>query len=234
MQDRLLLDRIQRKFQALAPVLDERARRHWAAAEAMELPWGGVSTVAAATGLSRTTITAGIRELQEPCAAPVPAGRSRRPGGGRKLLEETDPGLGEALDALIDPLTRGDPESPLRWTCKSTRRLADELRRQGHPVSARTVAALLHEMGYSLQANRKTREGGAHPDRNAQFEYINGQTRRLQKRGQPVVSVDTKKKELLGDFKNGGREWQPAGAPEEVRIHDFQDRTLGKAIPYGV
>jgi hypothetical protein len=234
MQDALLLERIRRKFQALAPVLDERARRRWAAAEALELPWGGLTAVAAATGLSRTTITAGIRELRDADAAPALAGRIRRPGGGRLLVEETDPGLWDALDALIDPVTRGDPESPLRWTCKSTRRLADELTRQRHPVSARTVAALLREMGYSLQANRKTREGGRHPDRNAQFEYINGQTRRLQKRGQPVVSVDTKKKELLGDFKNGGREWQPPGEPEEVRVHDFQDRTLGKAIPYGV
>jgi hypothetical protein len=234
MQDALLLERIRRKFQALAPVLDERARRQWAAAEALELPWGGVTTVAAATGLSRTTITAGIREVRDPGPAPLPAGRIRRPGGGRNFVEDTDPGLWGALDALIDPVTRGDPESPLRWTCKGTRRLAEELGRQGHAVSARTVAALLHAMGYSLQANRKTREGGRHPDRNAQFEYINGQTRRLQKRGQPVVSVDTKKKELLGDFKNGGREWQPAGEPEEVRVHDFQDRELGKAIPYGV
>jgi Rhodopirellula transposase DDE domain len=234
MQDALLLERTRRKFQALAPVLDERARRQWAAAEALELPWGGLTMVAAATGLSRTTITAGIRELRDPDAAPASAGRVRRPGGGRKLAEETDPSLWDALDALIDPLTRGDPESPLRWTCKSTRRLADELGRQGHPVSARTVAALLHDMGYSLQANRKTREGRQHPDRNAQFAYINGQTRRLQRRGQPVVSVDTKKKELLGDFKNPGREWQPPGEPEEVRVHDFKDRTLGKAIPYGV
>ena len=234
MQDLLLLERIRRKFQALAPVLDERARRQWAATEALELPWGGVTAVSAATGLSRTTITAGIRDLQAPGAAPMAAGRTRRPGGGRKFVEETDPGLWDALDALIDPVTRGDPESPLRWTCKSTRRLAAELGRQGHPVSARTVAALLHEMGYSLQANRKTREGSKHPDRNAQFEYINGQTRRLQKRGQPVVSVDTKKKELLGEFKNAGREWQPSGEPEEVRAHDFQDRALGKAIPYGV
>ena len=234
MEDVLLVQRIRRKFQALAPVLDERARRHWAATEALDLPWGGVTAVAAATGLSRTTITAGMREIQDPGAAPLPAGRSRRPGGGRKFLEETDRGLWDALDALIDPVTRGDPESPLRWTCKSTRRLAAELGRQGHSASARTVAALLQEMGYSLQANRKTREGGRHPDRNAQFEYINGQTRRLQKRGQPVVSVDTKKKELLGDFKNAGREWQPAGEPEEVRAHDFQDKELGKAIPYGV
>ncbi len=234
MQDALLIERIRRKFQAMAPVLDERSRRQWAAAEALELAWGGVTNVAAATGLSRNTIASGIQELQRQLGGVVPSQRIRREGGGRKCLEETDPGLWDALDALIDPVTRGDPESPLRWTCKSTRRLAAALCRQGHPISARTVAALLIEMGYSLQANRKTREGGKHPDRNAQFEYINKQVQRLQKRGQPVVSVDTKKKELLGDFKNPGQEWQPPGEPEEVRVHDFKDPDLGKAIPYGV
>ena len=234
MQDARLIGRLRRKFQALAPVLDERARRHWAATEAAELPRGGVSWVAAATGPSRTTILAGMRELRDPGSDAAPPGRIRRAGGGRLCVEKADPGLEEALDVLIDPVTRGDPESPLRWTCKSTRRLAEELCRQGHRVCARTVAALLKGMGYSLQANRKTREGGTHPDRNAQFEYISRQTRRLQKRGQPVVSVDTKKKELLGDFKNAGREWRPAGTPEEVRVHDFQDPALGKAIPYGV
>jgi Rhodopirellula transposase DDE domain len=234
MQDVQIIDRLRRKFRALAPLLDERARRHWAATEAAELAWGGVTAVAAATGLSRATIAAGLRELRSPDSDPVPVGEVRRPGGGRKLAEEADPGLSATLDALIDPTTRGDPESPLRWTCKSTRRLAAELSRQGHPVSASTVAALLRGLGYSLQANRKTREGGAHPDRDAQFGYINDQTRRLQRRGQPVVSVDTKKKELLGDFKNAGREWQPPGQPEEVRVHDFQDPALGKAIPYGV
>ena len=234
MQDALVVERIRRKFQAMAPVLDERSRRQWAAAEAMELPWGGVTSVAKATGLSRMTITSGMRELSYRLGGPAPAKGIRRAGGGRKCVEENDPGLWDALDALIDPLTRGDPESPLRWTCKSTRRLAEELSGQGHPVGARTVAALLIEMGYSLQANRKTREGAAHPDRNAQFEYTNDLARRLQKRGQPVVSVDTKKKELLGDFKNAGREWQPQGEAEEVRVHDFQDPELGKAIPYGV
>lgn len=234
MQDATIIKRIRRKFQTLTPVLDERSRRHWAAAEALELAWGGVTTVAAATGLSRTTIAAGVRELQSQATGAMPGPRLRRPGGGRKSLADSDPGLLTALDALIDPLTRGDPESPLRWTCKSTRRLATELCRQRHPVSDRTVAALLLDLGYSLQANRKTREGSNHPDRNAQFEHINAQVRRLQKRGQPVVSVDTKKKELLGDFKNAGQEWQPQGQPEEVRVHDFQDRKLGKAIPYGV
>jgi hypothetical protein len=234
MHDATIIERIRRKFQTLTPVLDERSRRQWAAAEALELAWGGVTAVAAATGLSRTTIAAGVRELQSQADAAMPGPRIRRPGGGRKYLVDTDPGLLGALDALIDPLTRGDPESPLRWTCKSTRRLAAELSRQRHPVSDRTVAALLAEMGYSLQANRKTREGSNHPDRNAQFEHINAQVRRLQKRGQPVVSVDTKKKELLGDFKNPGQEWQPQGQPEEVRVHDFKAPELGKAIPYGV
>jgi len=230
------IERIRRKFVALGPAMDERMRRHWAAAEAAELGWGGVSAVAAATGLSRTTITGGLRELRhraEHAEAPT-SPRIRRPGGGPKRLTETDPGLLPALEALVDPVTRGDPESPLRWTCKSTRRLAEELTRQGHPVGPRSVAALLKAAGYSLQANQKTREGGRHPDRNAQFEYINAQVAALQRRGQPVVSVDTKKKELVGDFKNGGREWQPLSVPEEVRVHDFQDKELGKAIPYGV
>jgi hypothetical protein len=234
MQDAIVVERIRRKFLAMAPLLDERSRRQWAATEAMELPYGGITSVAVATGLSRMTITTGICELRKQSADQAPTSRIRRPGAGRNCLEDSDPGLWIALDALIDPLTRGDPESPLRWTCKSTRRLAEALRGQGHPVSARKVAALLGEMGYSLQANRKTREGGKHPDRNAQFEFINNLTKRLQRRGQPVVSVDTKKKELLGDFKNPGQEWQPEGEPEEVRVHDFKDPELGKAIPYGV
>jgi hypothetical protein len=236
MQAASTIERIRRKFDALGPVMDERMRRHWAAAEAAELGWGGVSAVAPATGLSRTTITAGLRELRRRAEHPeAPASpRIRRPGGGPKRLTETDPGLLPALEALVDPVTRGDPESPLRWTCKSTRRLAEELTRQGHPAGPRSVAALLKAAGYSLQANQKTREGRGHPDRNAQFEYINGQVAALQRRGQPVVSVDTKKKELVGDFKNGGREWQPPSVPEEVRVHDFQDKELGKAIPYGV
>jgi Rhodopirellula transposase DDE domain len=236
MQAASTIERIRRKFDALGPVMDERMRRHWAAAEAAELGWGGVSAVASATGLSRTTITAGLRELRHRAEHPEAdaSPRIRRPGGGPKRLTETDPGLLPALEALVDPVTRGDPESPLRWTCKSTRRLAEELARQGHPVGPRCVAALLKAAGYSLQANQKTREGGGHPDRNAQFEYISAQVTALQRRGQPVVSVDTKKKELVGDFKNGGREWQPLSVPEEVRVHDFQDKELGKAIPYGV
>ncbi len=235
MHDAASLERIRSKFQALAPLMDERLRRHWAATEALELSWGGVSCVAKATGLSRTTIAVGIRELHAQMgSAQTIESRIRRPGGGRPHLVDSDLELWFALDELLEPATRGDPETPLRWTCKSTRHLAAELTRQHHPVSPSTVARLLREAGYSLQANRKTREGGNHPDRNAQFEYISEQVRRLQKRGQPVVSVDTKKKELIGDFKNAGREWRPQGHPQEVRVHDFADPELGKAIPYGV
>jgi hypothetical protein len=215
--------------------MDERLRRQWAAAEARELGRGGVSMVARACGLSRTTITAGLHELDLPDAVrQTEAMRVRRPGGGRRRLSETDPGLMAALERLIDPLTRGDPMSPLRWTCKSTRLLADELTRQDHPVSAPTVAELLRQAGYSLQANSKTREGASHPDRDAQFRYINRTVRRFLDRNQPAVSVDTKKKELVGDFKNAGREWHPRGQPQPVRVHDFPDKTKGKAIPYGV
>ncbi len=227
--------RIRRKYRTLVVELDERRRRQWAAAEARDAGWGGISLVARATGLSRPTIRAGLRELKLPAKQRAIAGRRvRRPGGGRKPITETDPGLLKALEALIEPVTRGDPESPLRWTCKSTAKLAAELVRQNHPVTDRTVATLLKQAGYSLQANRKTREGASHPDRNAQFEYLNACVQRFQKRGQPAISVDTKKKELIGDFKNGGREWRPQGQPEDVRVHDFLDKTLGKAIPYGV
>jgi hypothetical protein len=236
MQDATAIERIRVKFRALDAVFDERSRRQWAATEAREYGYGGVTALAAATGLARDTVAAGIRELEyreghpdEPVTA-----RLRQSGAGRKLLMESDPAMVAALEALVEPLTRGDPESPLRWTCKSTRRLAAELTRHGHPVGYRTVAWLLREAGYSLQANRKTREGNQHPDRNAQFEFINMQATRFQKRHQPVISVDTKKKELVGDFKNGGREWHPEGEPEKVRVHDFKDKDLGKAIPYGV
>jgi len=235
MQDAQVIARIRRKFRSLQPEMDERARRQWAAAEARDLGWGGVTLVARATGLSRPTLTVGLRELELPQKQRVAeATRVRRAGGGRQPLTETDPGLLAALEALIEPTARGDPESPLRWTCKSTRRLADELTRQDHPVGPSTVAQLLRQAGYSLQANRKTREGAWHPDRNAQFEYINASVQRFQHRGQPAISVDTKKKELVGDFRNGGREWRPRGSPEEVRVHDFLDKKLGKAIPYGV
>jgi hypothetical protein len=235
MQGVPVVERIRRMFRTLSLEMDERMRRQWAAAEARELGWGGITLVAHASGLSRTTITSGLRELDLP--APVrqaEALRVRRPGGGRRPLWQTDRELVAALEQLIDPVTRGDPESPLRWTCKSTRRLAEELTRQRHPVSAPTVAALLREAGYSLQANAKTREGTSHPDRNAQFQYINDTVRRFLTHNQPAISVDTKKKELVGDFKNGGQEWHPQGQPEQVRVHDFLDKTLGKAIPYGV
>ena len=234
--DTAVVERVRRKFAALEPVLDERARRQWAATEALELSWGGISTVAEATGMSRVTITNGIGEVRarQRLADERVTTRIRRPGGGRKQLTETDPELMQALESLVDPVTRGDPMSPLRWTCKSTYKLSEELHRQKHPVGPRTVASLLHQAGYSLQANRKTREGKQHPDRNAQFAYINAQVELFQKRRKPTISVDTKKKELIGDFANGGREWQPQGEPEEVRGHDFMDKALGKAIPYGV
>jgi hypothetical protein len=227
--------RIRRKYPVVALELDERRRRQWAAAEARDIGCGGVSVVARATGLSRPTILAGVRELQLPARQRAAAAqRIRRPGGGRRAVTVTDPTLLAALMALIEPATRGDPESPLRWTCKSTATLADELTRQDHPVSDRTVATLFKHAGYSLQANRKTREGASHPDRDAQFAYLNACVARCHERRQPAISVDTKKKELVGNFKNGGRAWRPRGQPAEVRVHDFLDKTLGKAIPYGV
>ncbi len=235
MQDAKVEARIRRKFRLVAVELDERRRRQWAAAEAREVGWGGVSLVARATGLSRPTILAGLKDLQLPTKSrAVAATRVRSPGGGRRTLTQVDAGLLDALERLIEPATRGDPMSPLRWTCKSTARLAEELTRQNHPVSDRTVALLLKQSGYSLQANRKTREGSSHPDRNAQFEYINRQVTAFHRRRQPVISVDTKKKELIGEFKNPGVEWQPHGQPETVNVHDFPDPKLGKAIPYGV
>ena len=237
MADPSRVSTLREKFSALEPIMDERMRRHWAASEARAMGRGGLSAVCEATGISRTTIRAGLAELEQ---RPQAAGRAtqpqriRRPGGGRPRRTQEDRALLKNLEALVAPTTRGDPQSPLRWTLKSTRGLSEELARQGHTVSHRTVATLLHEIGYSLQANRKTREGASHPDRNAQFEYINRRVRAFQRRGEPVVSVDTKKKELVGDFKNGGREWRPQGTPEHVRVHDFQDPDLGKAIPYGV
>lgn len=232
-----MIESVHIKYQHLSPLMNERMRRQWAACEALALERGGVAAVAKATGLSRTTIWAGMRALQHPqggTGEPLPAERSRAPGGGRHSLVDLDPTLLQDLEALVEPTTRGDPQSPLRWTCKSTRQLAEELQRQGHPVSYRTVAALLYALDYSLQAPRKTREGASHPDRDGQFEHINQRVRVFQRRGQPVISVDAKKKELVGDFKNGGREWQPQGSPEPVRTHDFEDKTLGKVTPYGV
>jgi hypothetical protein len=237
MQDATLIERILKKFASLLPVMDERMRRQWAAAEALSLGWGGVSTVSTATGMSRNTIDAGIREVREREKRPrrtLISKRIRQAGGGRKPITASDPTLLEALETLVEPLTRGDPQSPLRWTCKSTSRLAEELQNQGHEVGEATVAMLLKRAGYSLQSNRKVREGDSHPDRNAQFEHINAEVLAFQRRGQPVISVDTKKKELIGDYRNGGREWHPCGEPEEVRVHDFLDKKLGKAIPYGV
>jgi hypothetical protein len=236
MQDATAIERIGVRFRDLSPIMDERMRRQWAAAEATAYGWGGIEAVSQATGISPNTIRKGSLELRarrDSPGDPVP-NRVRRAGGGRKSRADADPGLIEALEALVAPFTRGDPESPLRWTCKSTRTLARELTAQGHPMSCTTVGLLLRQAGYSLQGNRKTKEGGSHPDRNAQFEHINATVKRFQGRGQPVISVDTKKKELVGDFKNGGREWMPQGKPDEVRVHDFIDKTLGKAIPYGV
>jgi DDE family transposase len=227
-------DQIRQVFEALAPTLDERMRRLVAAALAQALGHGGITLVAQATSVARSTIGRGIAELAEPPTVPPADQRIRRPGGGRKPLTETDPTLLWALDQLVDPLTRGDPESPLRWSCKSTRTLAAELKRAGHRVSHETVSNLLGAAGYSLQGLRKTKEGGTHPDRDAQFGHISQQAQAFMAASQPVVSVDAKKKELVGDYKNGGREWQPQGQPEEVRVYDFVDPEGGKAIPYGV
>jgi len=223
---------IRQRFLELRPALNERGRRLWAASEAKALRYGGITLVARATGISRRAIHAALNELH--AGTTLPPGRVRRAGAGRKPLTAAQPGLLAALEALVEPTARGDPDSPLRWTCKGVRRLAAALRSQGFRIGRQTVTALLRELGYSLQANRKTREGSRHPDRDAQFEYIAARVRRFQRRGQPVISVDTKKKELVGDFKNGGREWRAKGQPEEVRVHDFMDKRLGKAIPYGV
>ncbi len=214
-------------------------RRLVAAAESAAIGYGGVSVVARATGVSRRAITDGMRELSQQKASrePLPSqSRIRRKGAGRKRTVDKDPALREDLDRLVDPVTRGDPESPLRWTCKSVRRLAEELRHEGHAVSYQTVAELLHQMGYSLQANQKALEGSQHADRNRQFEHIHRKAQRYLKRSEPVISVDTKKKELVGDFKNAGHEWQPQGEPEQVRVHDFEIRQpdKGKVAPYGV
>jgi hypothetical protein len=222
------------RFEDLAPTLDERQKRLWAAAEANAVGYGGVTLVSRVTGISRRAIHVGLRERQADPSDTAPPDRVRQRGAGRKRLTETQPGLLEALEALVEPTSRGDPESPLRWTCKGVRRLAAELQRQGFTIGRQKVADLLAELDYSLQANRKTREGNQHPERNAQFEYIATQVRRFQNQGQPVISVDTKKKELVGNFKNVGREWRPQGQPRAVNVHDFMDKKLGKAIPYGV
>jgi hypothetical protein len=228
---------IREKFEALAPAMDERMMRLWVAAEALALGPGGAAIVTRATGIGRARIRSGMHDLKElsthPPAERPTQQRIRRPGGGRKRLTETDPTILNDLESFVEPLTRGDPESPLRWTCKSTRKLAIELVQRGHQVGATKVGYLLWDLGYRLHANAKTLEGKQHPDRDAQFEYINEQAEAFLTRHAPVISVDTKKKELVGDFKNGGREWQPIGEPTRVGVHDFPTDALGKAVGCG-
>jgi len=225
-------DTLHAKYSSLAPVFTERSRRLWAATEARALGHGGIALVEQATGISRSTIQRGMRELE--ADEPVDPGRTRKPGGGRKRAVDKDESLLTDVEALVEPTASGDPCSPLRWTTKSVRHLEAELAAMGHAVSHRVVAEILHDLGYSLQANQKTQEGAAHPDRDAQFRYLNDQVRRYQKKACPAVSVDTKKKELVGSFKNPGQEWRPKGSPEPVRVHDFVIPEQGKAIPYGV
>jgi transposase len=223
---------IRERYTALSPQLDERGRRCFAASEARAAGYGGIAATARATGIARSTIGRGLKDLAD--GSDLPAGRMRRPGGGRKPLTEVDTTLSDDLLALVWPSERGDPMSPLRWTCKSLRRIASELRSLGHRISHTVVGELLKREGFSLQANRKTREGAGHADRDAQFEHINARVAQALADEQPVISVDTKKKELVGDFKNAGREWRPKGSPEEVRVHDFLIKELGRAVPYGV
>ncbi len=223
--------KIAEKLAIVLPHLNEKQRRLLIAAEARTLGWGGISQVAKATGVSRVTIHKALTEIE---SKKIISERIRKPGGGRKDITEYYPKILEKLEALVDPVTRGDPRSPLRWTCKSTRQLSQELARKGHAISNVTVADLLHRLDYSLQANAKTLEGASHPDRDAQFQYINNRVKEFLRRHQPVISVDTKKKELVGNFKNGGKEWQPKGEPERVEIHDFASPEFPKVIPYGV
>ena len=235
MIDTGIIEILRRKFTHLASELTERGRRRWPASEALELGHGGITVGAQATGLGERTIRRGCQELRHEQAPASLAGRRMRPpGGGRKPLQPHAPALASALEALVDPTTRGEPMSPLRWTCKSTRTLATALKGQGHQVSHTTVAQLLADLDYSLQGPRKTLEGAAHPDRDAQFRYINRCVKVFQRAGQPVIAVDAKKKELVGPFANGGRDYQPQGQPERVRTHDFPDKHLGKICPYGV
>lgn len=230
--DERIIQWIKSKYRGLLDEFSELTRRRWAATEAISLGRGGITAVSAASGLAHSTIRRGIRELNEGSA--LPSGRQRRKGAGRKSIAVLDPGIKTALERLVEPDSRGDPQSPLRWTCKSTRHLAQELTAQGHAVGPTTVRQLLKEAGYSLQANRKTREGDSHPDRDAQFRYINRRVKAQQRQGQPAISVDTKKKEPLGNLKNPGREWRRKGKPREVKVHDFPDPHKGKAVPYGV
>ena len=224
---------VRQKYKVLRHTLNERSRRLWAAAEARAIGRGGIAVVARATGISRSTIFRGMQEARR-TRRPLPESRVRRPGGGRKRARAIDPGLNSAVEELVEPVSRGDPESPLRWTCKSTRLLARELVTRGHRASDWLVRQLLYDLGYSLQGNRKTKEGARHPDRDAQFRHINARVVRQLRLRQPAVSVDTKKKELVGDYKNSGREWRPRGNPVPVRVHDFIDPKRGKAIPYEV
>jgi transposase len=223
---------IKRRYELVARDLNERTRRLLAASEALAIGRGGISAVSRATGLSRKVISLGIKDLQD--EERVSEGRIRRRGGGRKTTVSKDPNLQEDLERLVEPVTRGDPESPLRWTVKSVRTLAQELKKLGHQVSHQLVSELLHTLGYSLQANRKTHEGGEHPDRDAQFEHINTQAKAFLAEGEPVISVDAKKKELVGDFKNPGREWHPKGESDLVRVYDFPIEGQGRVTPYGV
>ena len=228
-----IIETIRKKYERVSAVLDERGRRVWAMTEAEALGYGGQSLVAKATGLSRMTLYAEKSNAaqSEPLRGRY---RVRQPGGGRKRLTEHEPGLLAALEGLVEPTSRGDPENPLRWTCLSTRQLAAALEQKGYRIGRQTVASLLEQLGYSLQGNQKTKEGAGHPDRDAQFRYVHDRVEDFQRRGQPVVSVDTKKTELVGDFKNSGREWRPKGDPEPVRVYDFVDKSLGKVNPYGV
>ncbi|MEO7591151.1 MAG: ISAzo13 family transposase [Byssovorax sp.] len=227
-----VVERLQAKYVALRAGMGEAVRRRWAAVEARALGRGGAARVSEATGLSLPTIRRGLRELDR--GVPLRAERQRQDGSGRPSRATEDPTLLDDLDTLVDPVTRGDPSSPLRWTCKSTLQLAQELQARGHAVSHQTIGRLLHQLDFSLQAVRKTHEGGDHPDRDAQFHYIARKVRQFQHRGQPAISVDTKKKELIGRFKNAGREWQPQGEPVNVNVYDFPSLAEGKAIPYGI
>jgi len=226
------IERIRAKYEVLSPSLTERSRRLWCATEAMDVGWGGIALVSRATGVSQVTIWRGTQELKS--GELVESGRVRHPGGGRKTAVEKDPTLLRDVESLVEPTVSGNPESPLLWTSKSVRKLAAELRAMGHNISFRTVADVLRDAGYALQSNRKAQEGRSHPDRDAQFRHINRTVLAFQRKAQPVISVDTKKKELVGNFKNAGREWRPKGNPEQVKVHDFIVPEQGKAIPYGV
>ena len=223
---------IRRRYEELSSVLDERGRRRFAATEARVYGYGGVSVVSRITGMARSTIGRGVQEIEE--KEGVEAGRVRKPGGGRKTKRAQNSALLPALERLVEPATRGDPMRALRWTSKSLRHLSQALQGQGHTVCPHVIADCLRELGYSLQANRKTREGSGHMDRDAQFQYINEQAKSFLAADEPVISVDTKKKELVGNFKNNGREWRPKASPEAVNVHDFIDPKLGRAIPYGI